>query len=614
MNKTKRLGRGVGSGLFAGLLWTLVASNAAVAQPAPAAQPRPAPSPPAALPAPVVQPAPAAQPAAAQPTAAQPTADVKPAADAAKPAEAKPDALAMELSKQPGGLTLDEVAKLALKTRPSLRAKQAELKAAAAKVDQAFVNYFPRVSAAFTYTRLSEVDTSLKLKPDANGQVPATLSTMIDANAKYAGIITAPCNGVSATCVVSVDPNNPTKQSPVVAAPFSLSFPSVLDAYSFTASIAVPVSDYLLRISQGHAAALHAEKGKKIEVDAETLIIAADAKVAYLNWVRAKGQSFVAKQAVAQTQAHVEDVKRLKLVGLVSNADVLRVESQLAATEQAQVEIEAFATIAEEQVRIGLGIPKDKVLKIGLDVFTASPPSSLPQLTAAQDQALDKRLEIRALDETELSLKEVENVTRAGLYPRVDAFADLNIGNPNQRYTFAGATWNTSWDAGVRVSWTINDTLTTVGAAAETKARVTQIAENKKALRDGLRLEVTAAWAEIKKSGASIDAATRGLTAAEESLRVRRELYQQGKATNVEMLDAETELTRARLRKLDAQIGLIVAQIKYDHAIGNDIGTVQPPSADAKPDAKPDAKEGDEAAAKKVTNVASAPGAILPLK
>ncbi len=45
-----------------------------------------------------------------------------------------------------------------------------------------------------------------------------------------------------------------------------------------------------------------------------------------------------------------------------------------------------------------------------------------------------------------------------------------------------------------------------------------------------------------------------------------RELFLQGKATNVEMLDAETEVIRAKLRKLDAQISLLVNQIKYDHA------------------------------------------------
>ena len=503
-------------------------------------------------------------------------------ADAAAAAEKK-DALAEALSKQPGGLTLDEVAKLALKTKPSLRAKQAELKAAAAKVDQAYVNYFPRVSVAFSYTRLSEV----------SNRVPGAL---IGAQG-VSGLLTTnngPCpDDATKTCTYVSDRNG--NVSPIAAA--ELNFPVILDNYSFTAQLAVPVSDYLLRITQAHAAASHAEKGKKIEVEAETLTAAADAKVAYLNWVRAKGSALVAKEAVAQAKAHVDDVKRLKTVGLASQADVLRGEAQVAAAEQGMVEIEAFASIAEEQVRIGLGLPKDKVLAVGVDVFGVSPPATVPDLTAAQSQALEKRLEIRALDETELSLKEVENVTRAGFYPRVDAFADLTVANPNQRFLLAGDKWNATWAAGVRASWTFNDTFSTIGAAAESKARVTQIAETKKQLRDGLRLEVTAAWAEIKKSGASIDAATRGLTAAEEGLRVRRELFLQGKATTVEMLDAETEVTRAKLRKLDAQISLLVNQIKYDHAVGNDVGTVKP--ADAATN-----NGDDDASVKKVTNVA----------
>jgi len=492
-------------------------------------------------------------------------------------ADAKPDALALELAKQPGGLTLDEVARLALKTKPSLRAKQAELAAASARVDQALVNYFPRVSVAFTYTRLSPVENPF-----------AKLATL-----------------GGSTVTFPKCPDNPDVDDPKTPVDETDRRCNFFDNFSVTASLAVPVSDYLLRITQGHAAASHGEKGKKIELEAETLAAAADAKIAYLNWIRAKGQAFVAKEAVALAKAHVEDTKRVKAAGLASQADVLRGEAQVAAAEQALVEVEAFASIAEEQVRIALNLPKDKVLVVGIDVMSIAPPASLPQLSTLQDQALDKRLEIRSLDETELSLKEVESVTRAGLYPRVDVFADVTLANPNQRYPFSGQEWNTTWDVGVRASWTLNDTFTTLGAAAENRARVTQIAEQKKTLRDGLRLEVAAAYAEIKKSGAQIDAATRGLAASEEGLRVRRELFLQGKATNVEMLDSETEVTRARLRRLDAQIGLIVAQIKYDHAIGNDVGTQRP--ADA-------AATGDEAAAKKPATVASAtPGPLLPL-
>src|SRR5690242_19308053 len=99
MNKTQKIGRSGRRGLAgASLASVLIVAGAAHAQPAPAS---PAPSAPA--------PALPAQPA---------------SADAKLAADAKPDALAVELSKQPGGLTLDEVTRIALKTKPSLRAKE----------------------------------------------------------------------------------------------------------------------------------------------------------------------------------------------------------------------------------------------------------------------------------------------------------------------------------------------------------------------------------------------------------------------------------------------------------------------------------------------------------
>ena len=47
------------------------------------------------------------------------------------------------------------------------------MKAAAAKVDQALVNYFPRVSVSFTYTRLSPVENPFATFAGLAGQAGA---------------------------------------------------------------------------------------------------------------------------------------------------------------------------------------------------------------------------------------------------------------------------------------------------------------------------------------------------------------------------------------------------------------------------------------------------------
>ena len=198
----------------------------------------------------------------------------------------------------------------------------------------------------------------------------------------------------------------------------------------------------------------------------------------------------------------------------------------------------------------------------------ATPPAE--SLQVLQEQALSHRLEIRALDEAVISLRKAKSVTDAGYAPRIDAFADATYANPNQRIFPAVQAWNGTWDAGIRLSWTLNDTFTTIGASAEMKARVASLVEQRAALVDGLRIEVASAYADAVKAPTAIEAADRGMVSAEESLRVRRELFRNGRATSSELVDAEAELTQARLRRLDAHVGVLVARARLDHATGRD--------------------------------------------
>ncbi len=286
--------------------------------------------------------------------------------------------------------------------------------------------------------------------------------------------------------------------------------------------------------------------------------------------MQARGAIVVSREAIAQSKAHHEDAKKQFAVGLASKADVLRIDAQVAAAQQAEAESIAFAAVAEEQLRILLATPADQALEIGSDVLNqpAVPPGDA--LGTLQDLALSRRLELRALDETIYSLKQVESVVRAGYLPRIDAFADATYANPNQRIFPATQTWSGTWDLGARLSWTLNDTFTTIGAAAEAKARTASVYEQKATLRDALRIEVASAYADSIKAPPTIEAADRGMVSAEESLRVRRELFRNGRATSSELVDAEAELTNARLRRLSAHVGQLVARTKLDHATGRD--------------------------------------------
>src|SRR5262249_17986162 len=103
----------------------------------------------------------------------------------------------------------------------------------------------------------------------------------------------------------------------------------------------------------------------------------------------------------------------------------------------------------------------------------------------------------------------------------------------------------------------------------EAKAR--GLLAQRAAAQDGVRIEVMQARQAVEEARASLVTTRRGLEAAEESYRVRRVLFQNDRATSVELTDAETELTRARLDALGARIDLSVATARLLHAVGRDI-------------------------------------------
>jgi len=322
---------------------------------------------PAAVGAQPVQPAPAQPTAAAEPAAAEseppdadrPRSEVAPAivpgvaGRGDEPVELSKDPLAEALRFRPGGLTPERVAQRAVQTSPALAAKRAQVEAAAAKLDQAFVAYFPIVTTAFTYTRLSEVENALDVGIDIPGMDTS-----------------------------------------------GFSFPVILNSWSWTTQLAVPFSDYLLRLTQAYAAASETKQARRLEARAEALKVGADAKVAFLNWVRAKGARAVTEMAVESTSAHVDDARITLEAGLLSRADLLALESQLANAENLANRADAFEKVTAERVRLSMHAKPGTALTLGVDVLGEPLTVSQRPVDELQQRAIAQRLELRALAAT----------------------------------------------------------------------------------------------------------------------------------------------------------------------------------------------------------------------
>lgn len=441
----------------------------------------------------------------------------------------------------PMRLTADEVAKHATRTSLEIGADQAEQRAASAGVDQATAGYYPKLTASARYTRLSETD-----------------------NPSFGTLAAAPgrANGERITAV--------TPDQPLVAV--GLSFPSILNQYSLGATLSVPLSDYLLRVPHAVDAAEASDEAAGFTLRATTLRVAVDARKLYYDWVRARLQLEVARRTLDQTRAHLTDAKHLVEVGMLNQADVLRAESQVAESELLLERASNQASLNERRLRTAMHDDSNASYEIGEDVESDLAP--IPQLGSQaqlQQQALERRLELKALAANERALQQQGKLARAAQLPRLDAMADAVYANPNQRIVPSRDEFKGSWSAGVQLSWTPSDIpgASAQGRAAE--ARASGIAARRAALADAIGVEIARALQSEHEARTAIATSTRRQASAEEAYRVRTLLFQNGRATGVEVTDAETELTRARLDLIASRVALRVAYIDLRHAIGLDV-------------------------------------------
>ncbi|MBZ0239043.1 MAG: TolC family protein, partial [Deltaproteobacteria bacterium] len=185
-------------------------------------------------------------------------------------------------------------------------------------------------------------------------------------------------------------------------------------------------------------------------------------------------------------------------------------------------------------------------------------------------QALGKRNELVALREARMAVEQQRKAARIDRLPKLTVFAQGVYDNPNQRIFPAEDKFNFTWAAGASVSWTLNDYLHAGPNDVKWDAELRQVDADMQSLELGVRAQVTAARQAVVLADRAYAATRRGLAAAEESYRVRQELLAAERATAIELVDAETELTRARIAAIDALIDRRIARARLANVIGVD--------------------------------------------
>lgn len=452
------------------------------------------------------------------------------------------------LQVSPGGLTSAQVGGRAAETSYNAKAQVEAMKSAAARVDEAWASFLPRLSGVASYTRLSPLT-----PPSLFGSTPALPNVKV------------------------TNPNEPefnqfftNAWTPLYNGLRNASFPIFVDNWLLQATLTIPISDYFLRITQSYSAATHSRDAAHFDEIAARANSAADGRVAFYSWLGARGSVIVAIQALNDQKSHLALAKNQFDVGQASKSDVLRAQTNLTNAELQVVHAQNLSDLAEKQMRVAMHAKDEEAFAPG-ESLEVNPVPLEGNVRALIDEALTSRMEIRSIDANAAAAREQAKVGFAGQLPVVAGVGDLIYANPNSRLIPPTQEWFPTWDVGVRVTWSPNDTIAGSSNVTDLRARAAQLEAQKGTIRDNIELEVTQAFQNVREFDTSLSAAKTELESAQEAYRVTRELFNNGRATSTTLTDSETELTRARLDLLTAQVNARTARVRLEHALGRDV-------------------------------------------
>ncbi len=307
--------------------------------------------------------------------------------------------------------------------------------------------------------------------------------------------------------------------------------------------------------------------------------------------VLARGELEVTRESLATARAHVELVGDLRRGGLVVESDLLQAEVRESEVRELEIRAQSGTEIATAALNLALGRSLDTPIALPAGV-PRSPAGDGHDDTASDNTAGDntagdntagdntagdgdelarlveaagrRRPDLEAARQRRQASERVQGVERAANLPEVGMNASYEMNAED----FFGADGD-NWAVTVGLRFDLFDGGRRRARVRQAEERTREAEERTELLAQMISLEVRRAFFELRAARQRLEQAGKGVELAERSLEIIEDRYREGLTILPELLDAETALTRSRLRRIAAQRDVLLARATLDLATGD---------------------------------------------
>lgn len=260
-----------------------------------------------------------------------------------------------------------------------------------------------------------------------------------------------------------------------------------------------------------------------------------------------------AEASVAAFESALATARKRLEGGALLKSELLDIEVRLAQAREDLVRARNAKVLAERALRNLLG------LESGLFEVADHPPA----VSVPQTDDFSGRPELEAALQRERAAEEQVRGARAGHLPKLSAFGSLDYDHGWRSDSGAG-----SYTAGALLQWDLWDGNLTRAKVREAAANLELAREQRRKTRLALALEADQARLELQTAAERLRGSETAVAQAAESASLTRARFDQGLALATQLIDAETALLAAKVRRAEAEADQRIATAALRKALG----------------------------------------------
>ena len=335
---------------------------------------------------------------------------------------------------------------------------------------------------------------------------------------------------------------------------------------TFVASFDQPLLG-LFRANEERETLLEGSAGDRAEIAAAEADLRANVETQFLRVFEAAALEQIASASVHELGEQVTVAKARLASGVITQADLLRIEVATANAEQQGLEAHSQGQTARAQLFASMGLgPADAAeltlvepaarLAAARSKGASSLATLLPRAQAQRPELARQAHLILAADRQvgARTYALLPDIDLEGAYVRTDGQV---FAPPNSAYLGLKASW-AIWE------WGASNLQRKAAAIQADAAR-----RDQEMLARQIEAELSASLAQGDAARGAVDTADKAVASAQEAYRVTDAALKAGAATTTDLLESQSALTQARLNLTRAQYELVLSDVALSHASGS---------------------------------------------